>query len=167
MRLRHDSVGNVRRQLSTSNAATIHRPIAAVFAFLSDPQQLAALSPQLSLVGEPEEMPEGGFRVATATRWHRSVTVTEQYDPPNRISLVSDEVQPSVLARLLRLRIADRVEYVLAVESDHSTRVTATVTVQQMHLTSAVLMAPLARRQIRTYLRRVEHLIDASASSGP
>ena len=155
-------IGTVRdmaqRQLSVSSTAGISNPIAAVFAVLADPHRLATLSPGTTLIGEPEDLPSGGFRARAASRsqgvGYRFAVATEKYDPPNRITFAFSDVERGLLGKLLRLRVSDRVEWVLITEGNDSTQ--ATVTWPRIPATSLWLMAPLARRAARAHLRRLE-----------
>jgi uncharacterized protein YndB with AHSA1/START domain len=151
------------RKLSASSTTAIHKPIATVFAVLSDPQQFVELTSETILIGEAEHLVAGGFRVRAATRWRRLVgyrftVTTAQYDPPNSIIFVADDVERSLLGKLLRLRVSNQVEYLLTPEGSDSTQVTATVTWQRLPARSLWLMAPLARRTMGAQLGRLEQL---------
>jgi uncharacterized protein YndB with AHSA1/START domain len=144
----------------------IHKPPQVVFAVLSDPRRFFQLTPETVLVGEPEDLAAGGFRARAATRWHQWIgyqytITTEEYDPPHRIRYVAGEVERSPVARLLRARVAELVEYELVPESDESTQVTATVTWHRMPARSLWLIALLARRTMASQLRRLERLADS------
>jgi hypothetical protein len=146
------------RDLVASSTAIVHRPIAAVFGMLTDPHLVALLNPQITLVGEREELPSGGFRARMVSRWHLLIVArTELYDPPNRIIVVTDEVQRSLLGKFVNMRVADRLEYVLTPEGENSTQVTVSVTVRRMRLIWSRVMAPGARRKLGTFLQRLDH----------
>lgn len=155
-----------QRRLSVSSTTTIHEPPEAVFAVLSDPRQFFQLTPETTLIGEPEVLATGGFRASAATRWHqligyRYTVTTERYEQPDRIKYASGEIHRSLLARMLRARVADQVEFELAAAFDESTQVTATVTWHRMPRRSLWVVAPLARRTMASQLKRLERLADS------
>ncbi|WP_249019477.1 hypothetical protein [Conexibacter sp. S30A1] len=88
--------------------------------------------------------------------------MTELYDPPNRLIISSELVQRGLVAKLLRLRIADRVEWIVRPAGENRSAVTLTVTWQKLSVTSGPLMGRRARRTVEDQLRRLAQLaVDA------
>lgn len=151
-----------QREFSTSATTNIGRPARSVFALISDPNRLIQLSPGTRLIGDVEKLSAGGFRVRASSpsrlARYQVRMVTELCDPPNRIVIKSELSERGVVAKLLRLRIADRVEWALAPEGENCSRVTLTVSWQKLSATSGRLFGPRARRTAEEQLRLLEQL---------
>ena len=154
------------RDFSVSATANIESAATRVFAVISDPSRLVKLSPGTVLIGDVEECVTGGFQVRASSpsqlTGYQVRLMTELYDPPNRLIISSELVQRGLVAKLLRLRIADRVEWIVRPAGENRSAVTLTVTWQKLSVTSGPLMGRHARRTVEDQLRRLAQLaVDA------
>ena len=151
------------RPLTVSGSATLQNSITDVFAVLSDPVRVAAMTPKVALIGKVEELSTGGFRYRAASRWHglhyRVTVVTDHFDPPRAIAFSFGEIEPGLPARLLRLRVSDRVKYTLAPESGDSTCVTVVVTWPSLSVFTVWLFSLFRRRMMDAHFRRLQELV--------